>query len=148
MKINLENFYLVPSINFLQALKLKGAQSRSRSKLVKLLTQSLTTLQEDERKLVEEYGHLDENGEVVKNDQGEVDIQPDRKAEWQQEHRKLLNEVAEIEGGTYVNHIDDCRQILLDYDGEMSGQDAEAYDALLDAFEQSEEKENNNVKDN
>ena len=140
MKINLENLYLVPSINFLQSIKLKGAQSRSRSKLVKLLTKSLTTLQEDERKLVEEYGRIDENGEPVKDEQGNIDIQPAKEAEWLKEHSELLNEIAEIEGGTYVNHINDCKQILTDYDGELSGQEAEAYDALLDAFENSEKE--------
>lgn len=133
MKINLENSYLVPSINFLQGIKLKGKQSRSRSKLVKLLTKSLKTLQEDENALLDQYGERDDDGEFVKEENGNIKVT--KKAEWQKEHRELLETIAEIEGGTYVNHIDDCKKILDDYDGELDGANAEAYDALLDAFE-------------
>jgi len=140
MKINLQNSYLVPSINFLQGIKLKGKQSRSRSKLVKLLTKSLKTLQEDENALLDQYGERDDDGEFVKEENGNIKVT--KKAEWQKEHRELLETIAEIEGGTYVNHIDDCKKILDDYDGELDGANAEAYDALLDAFEDAKrEKE-------
>ena len=140
MKINLENAYLVPSINFLQSIKLKGKESRSRSKLVKLLTESLAELQEDEQQLLNEYGVTNADGDLVKNAQGNIEIQPGRDQEWNKAHRELMEEVAEVEGGTYVNHINDCHDILDGYDGELSGQEAEAYDALLDAFENSEKE--------
>lgn len=136
MKINLQNSYLVPSINFLQSIKLKGKESRSRSKLVKLLTKSLKTLQEDENALLDQYGERNKDGEFVKEENGNIKVI--KKVEWQKEHRELLETIAEIEGGTYVNHIDDCKKILDDYDGELDGANAEAYDALLDAFEAQE----------
>lgn len=136
MKINLQNSYLVPSINFLQSIKLKGKESRSRSKLVKLLTKSLKALQEDENTLLDQYGERDGEGEFVKEENGNIKVI--KKVEWQKEHRELLETIAEIEGGTYVNHIDDCKKILDDYDGELDGASAEAYDALLDAFEAQE----------
>lgn len=133
MKINLQNSYLVPSINFLQGIKLKGKESRSRSKLVKLLTKALKDLQEDENTLLDQYGERDDDGEFVKEENGNIKVT--KKAEWQKEHRELLETIAEIEGGTYVNHIDDCKKILDDYDGELDGVNAETYDALLDSFE-------------
>lgn len=133
MKINLQNSYLVPSINFLQSIKLKGKESRSRSKLVKLLAKSLKALQEDENALLDQYGERDKDGEFIKKDDGQIKIT--KMTQWRKEHDKLMEEVSEVEGGTYVNHIDDCKKILNDYDGELNGSDAEAYDALLDAFE-------------
>lgn len=144
MKIELENSYLVPSINLLQSLKLKGAQSIARSKLVKLLTKSLESLQEAEQSLINEYGEREDNSKPVGDDNplmhssdGNAKLQPDRLEEYRTEHNKLMKEVAEIEGGTYVNHIDDVSHIIDDYanDTELDGADAEAYFALHEAFE-------------
>lgn len=142
MKINLQNSYLVPAINFLQSIKLKGKESRSRSKLVKLLTKSLKTLQEDENALLDQYGQRDKNGEFIKKEDGQIKIT--KMTQWRKEHDKLMMEVSEVEGGTYVNHIDDCKKILDDYDGELDGVNAEVYDALLDAFEAARKEKDGN----
>ncbi len=135
MKIILANEVLAPSVNFLGTIKLKGKDSRARSKLVKLLTNQFRELQESEQALIDEYAKTDENGKQEKTENGNAKIDPDRAKEYLAEHSKLMLEQVEIEGGTYVNHIDDCQKILEDYDGELDGQNAQAYDALLDAFE-------------
>lgn len=135
MKIILANEVLAPSVNFLQSVKLKGKNSRARSKLVKLLTKQFKELQESEQDLIDEYAKIGENGKQEKSENGNAKIDPDRAKEYLAEHNKLMAEKVEIEGGTYVNHIDDCQKILEDYDGELEGQNAQAYDALLDAFE-------------
>lgn len=140
MKIILENSYLVPAINFLQGLKLKGKDSRSRSKLVKLINQGLTSLQESEQQLLNDYADKDEKGNVIFVEDSKAKISPINQIEFNKEHKALLKEKAEIEGGTYVNHIDDCHKILDDYKGELSGVDAEVYDVLLDAFENDQTK--------
>lgn len=135
MKIILANEVLAPSVNFLGTIKLKGKDSRARTKLVNLLTQQVRELQESEQELIDEYAKTDENGKPEKAENGNAKIDPDRAKEYLAEHSKLMLEQVEIEGGTYVNHIDDCQKILEDYDGELEGQNAQAYDALLDAFE-------------
>lgn len=135
MKIILANEVLAPSVNFLGTIKLKGKDSRARTKLVNLLTQQVRELQESEQELIDEYAKTDENGKPEKAENGNVKIDPNRAKEYLAEHSKLMLEQVEIEGGTYVNHIDDCKKILDDYDGELDGQNAQAYDALLDAFE-------------
>jgi hypothetical protein len=135
MKIILANEVLAPSVNFLGTIKLKGKDSRARTKLVNLLTQQVRELQESEQELIDEYAKTDENGKPEKAENGNTKIDPDRAKEYLAEHSKLMLEQVEIEGGTYVNHIDDCEKILNDYDGELEGANAQAYDALLDAFE-------------
>jgi len=135
MKIILANEVLAPSVNFLGTIKLKGKDSRARTKLVNLLTQQVRELQESEQELIDEYAKTDENGKPEKAENGNAKIDPNRAKEYLAEHSKLMLEQVEIEGGTYVNHIDDCQKILENYDGELEGQNAQAYDALLDAFE-------------
>lgn len=135
MKIILANEVLAPAVNFLGTIKLKGKDSRARTKLVNLLTQQVRELQESEQELIDEYAKTDENGKPEKAENGNAKIDPDRAKEYLAEHSKLMLEQVEIEGGTYVNHIDDCQKILEDYDGDLDGQNAQAYDALLDAFE-------------
>lgn len=135
MKIILANEVLAPAVNFLGTIKLKGKDSRARTKLVNLLTQQVRELQDSEQELIDEYAKTDENGKPEKAENGNAKIDPDRAKEYLAEHSKLMLEQVEIEGGTYVNHIDDCQKILEDYDGELEGQNAQAYDALLDAFE-------------
>lgn len=138
MKLKLKNEMVVPSIEFLQGINLKGKASRARSKLVKLLMNSLKELQESEMELAKEYGQTDDDGELAKDDKGNPILKPESVGQYRTEHTNLISETAEIEGGTYTEHAADCKKFLESYDGEMSGKDAQAYDALLDALEDEE----------
>lgn len=139
MKIILQNKFIAPSINFLQSMTLKGGDSRARSKLVKLLTKTLEDIQESEKQLLEEYGQKDTDGNLIKGDNdNSYMLNPETAKEYGNQYKVLLDEKAEIQGGTYVNHIDKIADILNNYDGDLSGPDAEVYDELLDAFEAAE----------
>lgn len=135
MKIILKNEMLVASINFLQSIKLKGKASRARTKLVNLITESVSQLSESELALMKEYGELDDQGEPIKLENGNYKIKKATNSEFQKEHAALLREDAEISGPTYADHLKDCLDFLDNYDGELSGTDAQAYDVLLDAME-------------
>lgn len=135
----MENSLLVPCINLLQNMKLRGSASRARTKLVNLMLTTINELSNSELALIKEYGELDESGNPIKSENGSYKIKPDVLAEFNAEHLVLLNENAEIAGPTYEGHLKDCLDFLNNYDGELSGTDAQAYDALLDALE-SEEK--------
>lgn len=143
MKITLKNVYLVPSINLLQKMSLKGQDTLARSKFVKLLKKSLDDLAEAEQELVNEYGARKDNSLPVSDDNplitkpdGNAEIQSAKKLEFNKVHADLLNQEAEIQGGTYVNHIDDIKRILKEYGDktELSNADAEAYLELTEAF--------------
>ena len=49
-----------------------------------------------------------------------------------------MEEEVVIEGGMYARNFDEIPRILEDYDGMLSGKDAEVYDRLLDEFEKED----------
>lgn len=142
MKIELKNQYLLPAINLLQALKLKGTDSLARSKFVKLLLAAGESLTTDEKALINEYGEpedltkpVSESNPVHALSDGQFAIRVSKRNEYQREHARLLEQKAEIEAGTYAEHTADLLRILESYDGDLSGEDATAYMELIEALE-------------
>lgn len=139
MKFKLKNIYLYPALIFLQGIKLKGRNSRARTKLVRLISPTLAEVQESEKALIKEFAVLDDDGNPVLKKDGQPELRPGTVLEFNQEHYKLFSEISIIEGGTYEGHREQCIEILDNYDGELSGNDAEAYDELFDALEAGED---------
>lgn len=131
MNITLKNKELIPTIQFLQGLKLKNADSRHRSKLVKLLTTALDGFAESEQDLLKEHHLVDEKGVILPEEQQEKE-QVDA---YNIEQKKLYEEEVVIEGGMYAKNIDELPRILEALDIELEGKDAEVYDRLLDEME-------------
>lgn len=129
MEIELANKELAPAINFLQSMTLKAADSRHRSKLVKLLVQAYEELMTEEKALMEKLGLLNEKGDL------RTDLNSEETKEFKSEQKTLFDEKVIIEGGIYSKNIDELPRILNEFDGELSGQDAEIYDRLLDEME-------------
>jgi hypothetical protein len=92
------------------------------------------SLHDSEVELLKESAVLDEQGEPKYGENG-FTLKDDSVKEYLTERNKLFSETAEIEGGTYVQHFELMRQILADYDEELSGETAELYDVLCTAFE-------------
>lgn len=134
MKIILANKELAPAINFLQSMKLKPADSRHRSKFVKRLTEAYTDFVSEEKELTEKFDLLDQNGELKK----EQDRDLEKARHFNREQAILLDEKVTIEGGLYSNNLAELPRILNEFDGELSGQNAEIYDRLLDEMEDVE----------
>jgi hypothetical protein len=123
---------LVP---FLQNMKLKGEQSRARSKFLALAMCAYASLHESELELLREYAVLGKDGEPMVAEDGSFSLKDGNSAGYLAERDKLLCEIAEIEGGTYTSHLEVMRQVLAEYPEELSGDEAALYDALMDAFE-------------
>ena len=139
MKLKIKNMYLVPTHNLMSEMKLKGADSRARSKLLKLIKAAVESLGESERELIEEYGEKDADGKLIE-DGGSYRIPAESRTAYAKEYKKLMEEVAEIAGGTYAGHIDKLERILNDCGMELEGVNAEVYDILLDALEGAEKE--------
>jgi hypothetical protein len=127
MKLQKQNLEMI--YKFLDQLAFKGASSRPVTKLKHAIQATLAELRDDEIALVEEN-----DGTI--NDQGTVTF-PDGKAKLafttaQQELRQEEALFDETTQGQFKR----LKQSLEDYDGELSGQHADAYDALLDALEE------------
>ena len=134
MKIKLQNRHIITLIPFLQGMKLKGERSRARSKFLALAMTSYESLHSSEVELLREYAVLDESGEPKQSEKG-FTLKLETAREYLIEREKLFSEVAEIEGGTYTAHLELMRQILADYDEDLSGENAALYDALCDEME-------------
>jgi hypothetical protein len=136
MRIRLQNRHVILLVPFLQGMCLKGEQSRARSKFLALAMDAYASLHESEVELLREYAVLGEDGEPKVSEDGGFTLKDGCAKGYLAERDKLFSEVAEIEGGTYTSHLASMRQVLAGYDGELSGDEAALYDALMDAFEE------------
>ncbi|MDE3304023.1 DUF1617 family protein [Lacticaseibacillus paracasei] len=140
MKITLENTNIAKVYRLVEQIKVKGKDALALAKFIKLLKQTLKSAGEDEQALVAQYALKDENGESKTDSNGNVQLDPALAREYNKVHGEWLEQEAEIEGGTYVNHIDDVQRIISDYvdENEIGGSDLDAYLALYEAFEKGE----------
>lgn len=136
MTLVLTNKELAPAINFLQSINLKAADSRHRSKLVKLLQKAYEEFGIEERSLMEKFDLLDSDGKLLAEEKRILA----NVHKFNEEQSILNDERIVIEGGLFSRNIDEIPRILNEYDGELSGQEAEIYDRLLDEFEKNSDE--------
>lgn len=135
MRIMLANQYLQPVADLLTGMPLRAAQSRARSKLLTLVKQALARFGEDEYELVAEYAARDDNCAPLLDSDGTFRLaNPAQAGEFMTARTRLLESLAEVSGPTYDTHLADLHTLLDSYEGELSGQAAEAYDVLYDAI--------------
>lgn len=132
MKITLKNKELISAINFLESMDLKANKdSRHRTKLVKLIRKAFSELIDEEKELLKKFDLLDQDGQVKpEKDQNKQDA-----VAFNKEREILMDEEVVIEGGMYAKNLDELPRILSEYEGILSGTNAEIYDRLLDEFE-------------
>jgi hypothetical protein len=128
MKITLKNSVISKSATFIEKVSAKGRDAIALAKFKKLLTKKLQEAGADEQALLDQYT-------IGEGESKQID--PVKLDEYKKEHESWLDQDAEIEGGTYVNHIDDVDRII---DGwvdnhEIAGPDLDGYLALHEAFE-------------
>lgn len=115
-------------ITFLKDMKLKGRQSRHRSDFVDLLEKSWDKFSKDEVKLVEEFGIFDGEGELIRNDDGTFPLTDVKAFRIEQDH--LYNEDFVLEGSEYETMFEVLKEVLDNYDEELSGDEATIYNTL------------------
>jgi predicted outer membrane protein len=128
--MNIKNNDLLKVYNFLNEASFVGAVSRARTKLMKSIGEAIGELQSDEISLAHEnHGTLGANGAV------EFDKNyPEDRIAFNQAHEELLNEEA-VFMETTRDQFSRLKSGLEQYEKELNGQDAQAYDTLLDALE-------------
>lgn len=136
-KHKLINFY-----QLISAVKAKGRQSRAVTKFLKLLTEKLTELQEDEKALIAQSYEVAEDGNAKKDEEGNLvllddAILEDYDAEWDDLHAESVV----IDLTEYQPYLPHLISGLLDWDQELSGANAVIYDELLDLLEEIETKD-------
>ncbi|WKB49246.1 DUF1617 family protein [Lactococcus lactis subsp. lactis] len=134
--LSLKNKELAPIINFLSAVELSPKASRCRSKLVKKLLEKHTELKEDLEDIIEKFGKRDDNGEIIRLENGNVDFSEDTKEEGIKEQEELLYEEISINLDEIKKKVKFLVTDLDQLDTKLSGYDAEIYDLLMDKLEE------------
>src|SRR5690625_4443775 len=119
MKVSIKNSLLSETIDIFFNLKLKGKQSRHRSRFLKMLSDQLEKIGEEEQQLIKDYVELDENDEpiVVEND-GKKTYKFIDKEKLIEEQHILLNEDFIIDGDNNKQTLLIIRDILDNTDEE------------------------------
>lgn len=144
--ITLKNHELGATLKFIETMELKAAAaSRHRSKFKGELIKAVKGLQEAELAIYDQYGKKDGDGKLIINEaRTNYEIEDEFKSQFYKEMNELLEEEVTIEGGLYSRNFAKFGQVLAEYNGVISGQEADIYDRLMDEFEK---EENQDVKD-
>lgn len=138
MQVRIQHKKIQPSINMLYQLPLKGTKSRHRSKFIKLLDARLSEVAEQERDIVKEHCHVDDEGNPkVKKMRNDVvwDVKsPESVKAFRADREELYEEELVVEGDDNAKTLEIMKMVLTDCDEEFSAANAEAYDYLCDQF--------------
>lgn len=140
--IKLENQSIVPVFTFLQGLNLKANKaSRGRTQFLKRLEEKNKEFNEALTDIQKEYFEVDEAGELKTGPEGKLIIKEGfSNTEANEKVMELNKEHFEVQFGEYSTKYDALFAALDNLEIELSGQEAFAYNELMDAYEANEEK--------
>jgi hypothetical protein len=127
-------------VDFLYDLKLPAKKSRLRSKLVRLGQEHLKNVQVKQNDLLKKFAEYDDEGNMLTSTEGENTIVhlTDTEA-YQKELKILLDECWTIdENDENRDMLLAVKGVVLDFDGELEGDEANTYAMVCDALEQVE----------
>lgn len=138
MQVKIQYKYVAEVIDFLSNISLKGKQSIHRTRFIKLVNEKLKQISEEELELVKEFTGIDEEGNPKKNEMGNFDIKD--ASGFLKQQKEYFEECYVIEGGDAHGMLKTMKAVIENYDQELSGKDAEVFEHLFTAFENSNEK--------
>lgn len=133
MEVKVKFSHLSNCIRFLQGLSLKGKKSIHCTRFANHLTEQLKKVADEELELVKQFAGEDEKGEPIRDENGNFAIK-DIKA-FKKEQEDYLSEYFTVKGGDSHGMLKTMKEVIENYDGEVSGQDAIAFEHLYTAFE-------------
>ena len=138
--MRIPNHLVSPFTDFLLSLELPFRQSRMRSKLVKQARNYLQELQGEEQELLKKYGDKDEEGKLitkVNEDNGNTYVPLDSiDPQFYKDLSILMQDDWVIdESESNKDMLTTVREIILNYEGTLSGEQAMQFDVYADAFE-------------
>ena len=96
------------TFNTIMGQSFKGALAFKIARLARELNKEMETFNEQRRKIIDEYGIKDEDGNLKPDENGNVQIIPDKISEFNEEFSNLLNTEVEINADKLpMDKIDD-----------------------------------------
>lgn len=136
-----KNYEIAKFGEYLLELKLKGKQSRMRTRFIRLMQGQLDLVNEERSNLLIDYAIKDEDGEPVKNkdENGEEFISLENGNEYNLEIQKLMTEDFIIEEtAERLDMLREVRDTILNSEEEFSGVEAMQYDRWCEIVEDIE----------
>jgi len=136
MQVKIQYSQLANIINLLSEMPLKGLKSIHRTRFQNLLQERLNQVAEEEMAIIKEHtGTAMVNGkeEPKRKGNGEFDIED--VAAFKQQQEEYFKENYVIDGGDSLVMLLSLKKVIEEYEGELSGKQAIAYEHLYTAFE-------------
>lgn len=127
--------------NFLNGVKVSGKASRGRSKLLKLLAKKEQELNDDLNDVRKPYLILGDNGEPLIENNNVKFKDKEAREKATADIIELFDEKAVIDITEYHDKLYALYNALNEYEYDLFGDDANAYDLLLDELEKIKEDE-------
>ena len=139
--LKFKNNELVNVANFLVSIPLKSKASRARTALVQKLSLKNEELQKFRDELLQKYAQKDDSGELIQDENGVYPWIKETEDEARETLIELHNEEVYINIEEYRPNMKLLSLALEDLDVALSGQEAVAYDLLMDQLEEESEED-------
>ena len=135
--MDIKNKDLGTVIGFLkEEIKATKVDNIHRMRIVKALESQQEKLFAEETQLVKEFAVLDDNGNIKQDVNGSFFVT--NRAEFESQQKQLLNEDFRIEDSNLSEALKTIKRLVNDFEGELSGEPAEAHYILSEALENIE----------
>jgi len=135
MQLKFKNQELAPAQKFLDGMTVTGAQQNiARIRLITLINDKLKEVEEDRLTAIKQFANLDENGNPKVNGNN-YDVPKNKMAFLNKAVKDLSDQEAAITIDDYQPQITALREVLLNYNEPLQGQDAAALVGLIDKIE-------------
>ncbi|MEK4968619.1 hypothetical protein MKX29_13505 [Cytobacillus sp. FSL R7-0696] len=139
MELKIQHKHLKNVADFLQNdVGAKGKKNLHRMRIVKALGDKSNSVGEEELTLLKEYGKTDDDNELVLNEQGGIEMEDAK--EFKKQQKALYDEYFVIKDDNLQSALKTVEKLVNDYGKELTGKAAEAHFILVEAFENEEEK--------
>lgn len=139
--LKFKNNELVNVANFLVSIPLKSKASRARTALVQKLSLKNDEFRKFQKELLEKYAQKDDSGELIQDENGSYPWIKETKAEAVEALTELNHEEVYINIEEYLPNMKLLSLALDDLDVALSGQEAVAYNLLMDQLEEESEED-------
>lgn len=142
MQLKIKKGNLQQTISFIRNINLSGGKvNRARFRVLKLLDEKAQEVTEERIEVSKSYANLNESGEPIILEDGNLSIEKDKLAPFSNAQNELFKEDSVLTIDDYRDQFQELYNALIDYNGNLQGDDLISYGTLIDALEDAGIKE-------